>query len=74
MWHHKTFAYKFNCTQCPYSTNKSSDFKTHAFVHDPQRPLVCSVCGNRFKNVKDLNCHSIIHTGENLTYLRYLKN
>lgn len=70
MWHHKSNIshYRFNCHLCPYSTNESTHFKTHKFVHDPQRPYSCSECGNRFKSINALKSHNIIHTGEDPLY------
>ncbi|XP_035230865.1 zinc finger protein 136-like [Stegodyphus dumicola] len=68
MWHHKgksTF-YKYNCTQCPYSTNTSTNFKKHGAVHRNYHPYECHVCGNRFASVNSLKVHEIIHTGENM--------
>lgn len=66
MWHHKTpdQKYRFNCTQCPYSTNKKTNFDSHAAVHDPRRSQWCKYCGNGFNCISSLNKHLLIHTGE----------
>lgn len=74
IWHHKTLPslYRFNCNQCPYSTNESTHFKSHALVHDPNRPYQCTDCGNRFKTINTLKSHSIIHTGEDPTFFHQI--
>ncbi|KFM60646.1 Zinc finger protein 480, partial [Stegodyphus mimosarum] len=70
MWHHKEklAPFKYNCTQCPYSTNTASNFKRHSGVHKSSQPYECHICGNRFATFKSLSVHVVIHTGENLPF------
>lgn len=66
MWHHKeTFGlFKYNCAECPYSTNTVTNFKKHSAVHKLDRQYVCKICGNRFTTLGSLSIHILIHTGE----------
>lgn len=66
MWHHKlpTQQYRFNCTKCPYSSNKKTNFDVHLAVHSSDRSHLCPYCGNGFTCSSSLNKHIIIHTGE----------
>lgn len=66
MWHHKSSSqqYRFNCTQCPYSSNKKTNFDSHLVVHRLDRSHLCPYCGNGFTSSSSLNKHIIIHTGE----------
>lgn len=66
LWHHKPpgLSYKFNCTQCPYSSNKKTNYDVHLAVHMPDRSHWCPYCGNGFTSSGSLNKHIIIHTGE----------
>lgn len=66
MWHHKlpSVNYRYNCTECPYSTNEKTNFNYHSNVHRSDRTHHCSVCGNGFTSSSCLNKHMVIHTGE----------
>lgn len=70
MWHHKEMcpSFKYNCDSCPYSTDIITHFKRHAPVHDPKRPFQCKICNNRFTAMSSLNCHMLIHSGEQAVY------
>ncbi|GIX97795.1 hypothetical protein CDAR_582751 [Caerostris darwini] len=72
IWHHKSEfpEFKYNCKNCPYSTNESTNLKNHALVHSPDHPFVCDVCGNRFKALTSLNHHAVIHKGDVEWFLR----
>lgn len=66
MWHHKSpnQHYRFNCKQCPYSSNEKTNYEVHLAVHKSDRSHQCPYCGNGFTSVGSLNKHIIIHTGE----------
>uniref|UniRef100_A0A2L2YXB8 Zinc finger protein 23 n=1 Tax=Parasteatoda tepidariorum TaxID=114398 RepID=A0A2L2YXB8_PARTP len=49
MWHHlSSVSYRYKCNNCPYGTNKKTNFDTHSYVHRPDRTHWCSFCGNGF--------------------------
>lgn len=74
MWHHKSdVVYRFNCTKCPYATDKKTNFTGHSLVHQPDRSHWCYVCGNGFTTSSSLNKHLIIHNGENNSCLIWMK-
>lgn len=68
MWHHKDELpnFRYNCDKCPYATNTWKSLKEHSYVHEPNRPLLCLICGNGFKSMSSLNSHKLIHTGEEI--------
>ncbi|GFS43814.1 hypothetical protein TNIN_325891 [Trichonephila inaurata madagascariensis] len=52
------------CPHCPYSTERSSNFKNHMAVHTGERPYVCDVCMKSFTQKGNLKTHLRLHSGE----------
>lgn len=70
MWHHKPpILYKFNCQDCPYSSNIKTNFQRHLNAHNADKPHWCEICHNGFDDFGKLRNHMVIHTGEECRFL-----
>lgn len=51
-------AKKYQCNDCNYSTDKSSNFKRHLLVHTGEQPFNCKFCAQRFNQKSNLTEHT----------------
>ncbi|XP_045598511.1 B-cell CLL/lymphoma 6 member B protein isoform X2 [Procambarus clarkii] len=54
----------FCCPYCLYSTNISTNLKTHIRTHTGEKPFACQLCSYRTAHSSDLKGHVRKHTGE----------
>lgn len=60
----KTFAARYQCAICPYSTNYHSHMMRHNRIHTGEKPYSCPHCPHQSNTRCDLKKHIRTHTGE----------
>lgn len=55
---------RFNCSNCPYSTDRRDLFTRHENIHKEDKPFYCYICLKQFNRADHVKKHFLrIHRG-----------
>lgn len=67
----QTLQKRYNCSNCPYSTDRRDLFTRHENIHKEDKPFHCYVCLKQFNRADHVKKHFLrMHRGLNYDIIR----